>query len=221
MKNDNGTERELRSEIEVLQLKVADLDGQLQTVSGQREADRSEARRVITSLNEEISARLSEHTFVAATVKSELETASKSQEAAHQAREKTYKWQLSEAEKKLAYSEKISNRRAQELDAATDRIGTLTALRDDANTLLRHFMDGIIEDARGPKSVILRHFGIGVKEARRKSSERLRLSGIFDAEWYSSANPDVGTSGADPAQHFIDFGYMEGRPPNARFAAAR
>lgn len=48
---------------------------------------------------------------------------------------------------------------------------------------------------------------------------RLKRSGTFDENWYLLQNPDVSTSGVNPAIHYIRFGAAEGRKPNAKAAA--
>lgn len=60
---------------------------------------------------------------------------------------------------------------------------------------------------------------------RRQMARKIALleaSGLFDAEWYSQAHPDVEHSELAPATHFILFGRAEGRhplPDLARFLA--
>lgn len=41
--------------------------------------------------------------------------------------------------------------------------------------------------------------------------------GYFDREFYSSCNPDVIAAGLDPFEHFFNFGFKEGKAPNAVF----
>ena len=45
----------------------------------------------------------------------------------------------------------------------------------------------------------------------------VRQSGLFDAEWYRSRNPDVAASGLDPLRHYVEFGASEGRAPGPGF----
>jgi hypothetical protein len=45
-------------------------------------------------------------------------------------------------------------------------------------------------------------------------------SGLWDAEWYLDAYPDVETAGMDPLRHFVAFGSLEGRSPGPKFDAA-
>ena len=36
--------------------------------------------------------------------------------------------------------------------------------------------------------------------------------GLFDAQYYLAANPDVAAAGVDPLAHYLAFGAQEGRP---------
>lgn len=51
----------------------------------------------------------------------------------------------------------------------------------------------------------------------KRMAKRLRNSGYFDYEWYLQQNPDVAEADIDAAQHFIEYGYAEGRTPSPRF----
>jgi glycosyltransferase involved in cell wall biosynthesis len=44
-----------------------------------------------------------------------------------------------------------------------------------------------------------------------------RVSGLFDAAWYLQRNPDVAESGKDPLDHYLNFGWKEGRAPSPWF----
>src|SRR4051794_32618805 len=39
----------------------------------------------------------------------------------------------------------------------------------------------------------------------------------FDPEYYLMANPDVAAAGVDPYQHYLQYGWREGRNPSAKF----
>lgn len=45
----------------------------------------------------------------------------------------------------------------------------------------------------------------------------IRESGLFDEEYYLNENPDVKESGADPIEHYCEFGWKEGRNPSPDF----
>lgn len=58
---------------------------------------------------------------------------------------------------------------------------------------------------------------------RRRRREQLRLiasSPLFDAQWYLATYTDVAAAGVDPAAHFLDTGWLEGRDPGPDFATS-
>lgn len=57
---------------------------------------------------------------------------------------------------------------------------------------------------------------VGLLQERRKTL----MTGMFDAEWYRNAYPDVALSGLDPVYHYLMFGVKEGRNPNPSFSTA-
>ena len=50
--------------------------------------------------------------------------------------------------------------------------------------------------------------------------ELLAKSGLFDAEYYLSANPDIAALNVDPLLHYLETGCHEGRNPNRDFDTA-
>ncbi len=59
-------------------------------------------------------------------------------------------------------------------------------------------------------------------DAKRRANQ-LRIvaeSGLFVAEYYLTAYPDIAEAGVDPLEHFFDHGYTEGRKPNPYFDPA-
>jgi GT2 family glycosyltransferase/glycosyltransferase involved in cell wall biosynthesis len=58
-----------------------------------------------------------------------------------------------------------------------------------------------------------------VQRARIRT-RRNKADGIFDADWYLAAYPDVRALGVDPAHHFIHQGAAEGRKPGPAFDPA-
>ncbi|WP_027080905.1 sulfotransferase family protein [Luteimonas mephitis] len=53
--------------------------------------------------------------------------------------------------------------------------------------------------------------------AVRRDAELIRASGLFDDAWYLVMNPDVLASGADPIEHYLLHGAIEGRDPSEEF----
>jgi hypothetical protein len=56
------------------------------------------------------------------------------------------------------------------------------------------------------------------RRAVEQAAELLRTSSLFDPEWYLSRYPDVAQNGSDPARHYLEFGWREGRNPSAGFS---
>ncbi len=42
---------------------------------------------------------------------------------------------------------------------------------------------------------------------------------LFNAKWYLAEYPDVARAGMDPAQHYLQFGVLEGRDPGPNFSS--
>ncbi len=50
--------------------------------------------------------------------------------------------------------------------------------------------------------------------------QKLVIRKEFDPDFYLALNPDVATSPTDPLSHFVEFGWREGRDPNAFFSTS-
>ena len=55
------------------------------------------------------------------------------------------------------------------------------------------------------------------KMKERKIAERLRASGVFDADHYRTISPESAQALGDPVMHYVRHGASEGRNPNAAF----
>ncbi len=53
---------------------------------------------------------------------------------------------------------------------------------------------------------------------RRRALRVIRGSGLFDAAWYLSQNPDVARAGLDPARHYLAHGAADRRDPGPHFS---
>ncbi len=62
-----------------------------------------------------------------------------------------------------------------------------------------------------PPTLCLRHF------LERRFTGQVNPVPVFDAAYYLDNNPDVAAGGADPFEHFLCFGWNEGRNPAAAF----
>ena len=50
-----------------------------------------------------------------------------------------------------------------------------------------------------------------------EQADEIRASGLFDETWYLQTYPDVAEAQVDPVEHFLKYGWLEGRNPNASF----
>jgi len=57
----------------------------------------------------------------------------------------------------------------------------------------------------------------GSDKELRKDLALLYTSNLFDAKWYLECYKDVMDSGLDPAEHYLKFGFKEGRQPGPNF----
>lgn len=65
-----------------------------------------------------------------------------------------------------------------------------------------------------------RHAEPSPKSEVAANTERDLVSQEFDREYYLAANPDVATAGMEPVDHFLKYGWREGRNPNSKFDTA-
>ncbi|WP_083276861.1 sulfotransferase [Sphingobium phenoxybenzoativorans] len=56
--------------------------------------------------------------------------------------------------------------------------------------------------------------------AKRQETQlnTIRQSDLFDKDWYLTKYADVGKQGVDPALHYLNYGWREGRDPSASFS---
>jgi len=54
--------------------------------------------------------------------------------------------------------------------------------------------------------------------SREETIRLITESGLFDEAYYRETYPDVAASGIDPLEHWIDYGFGEGRDPSASFS---
>ena len=54
-----------------------------------------------------------------------------------------------------------------------------------------------------------------------KNVKIIKRSTLFYDSWYLAQNPDVAESGTNPLQHYMEYGFKEGRDPNPQFDTSR
>ncbi len=57
-------------------------------------------------------------------------------------------------------------------------------------------------------------------DAARDAADVIRASGLFDEAFQAAAYPDLAEAGIDPLDHYVNFGWKEGRRPNPFFDTA-
>jgi hypothetical protein len=65
---------------------------------------------------------------------------------------------------------------------------------------------------------------VGLRSRSRKNAKliaAIHRTGFFDAAYYLANNPDVAANGIDPALHFAQRGWKEGRKPGPQFDPAQ
>jgi hypothetical protein len=68
-----------------------------------------------------------------------------------------------------------------------------------------------------PARIRARHERATTEKALQERARVLGGSPWFDRDWYLETYPDVAVSGMDPAWHYLEFGWKEGRNPSTRF----
>lgn len=54
-------------------------------------------------------------------------------------------------------------------------------------------------------------------QQNKKFLKVIEASQYFDPEWYLNRNPDVRNAGMNPAEHYLLYGWKEGRCPGPEF----
>ncbi|MCW5770556.1 MAG: polysaccharide pyruvyl transferase family protein [Rhodospirillaceae bacterium] len=81
--------------------------------------------------------------------------------------------------------------------------------------LLRTLLDGM----HGKERAIAAENRAGRGSAADGDRILVGQSGLFDGAWYVAQNPDVASSGIEPLDHFMRYGWREGRKPSPQFEA--
>jgi hypothetical protein len=77
---------------------------------------------------------------------------------------------------------------------------------------------GLAAVLRPGKRLIKRTFGDAEGKKRELALALLHGSFLFDRDWYLETYPDVAAGGIDPAEHYLEFGWREGRDPGPGFS---
>lgn len=204
-------------ELEKLRAQLAERDERLRDLEARRALEQEDARLATYHVSLEASNRLAEQESALGSARREM---------------KALRGRVIETEAELT---RVKAELTRVQTASTQVEAELTCVRTklqhsqqesveiavQARSLLDDYMQYVHNEIHRPARRIfsrlhpLKHF------RHRKFVERLRGSAYFDAEWYLARNADVAESGMDPALHFIEYGFPEGRAPNSRFEEAR
>ena len=77
---------------------------------------------------------------------------------------------------------------------------------------------GVAQEIRGIESLLISNVPVGALRRDLQFAETVRNSVFFDENWYVSNYPEVGTSGIDPAEHYVRIGASEGYDPGPLFS---
>jgi len=68
--------------------------------------------------------------------------------------------------------------------------------------------------------LLRRMFGRSERKVQAFKASLIRSSQLFDGDWYIVRYPDVAAAGIDPAVHYLESGWKEGRDPSQSFSTA-
>ena len=86
----------------------------------------------------------------------------------------------------------------------------LNGIRGDKSSAARSIQPGFSDRIRMRREIML---GSALRD--------IRDSELFDAEYYLENNPDVRSTGADPARHYFLHGWLENRDPSSAFSTGQ
>jgi len=75
--------------------------------------------------------------------------------------------------------------------------------------------------ARAAINILTLPFSIKPRGRMARDLALIRNSGLFDPTWYLARYPDVARTGIDPARHYLQHGWLEGRDPGPGFSSER
>lgn len=105
-------------------------------------------------------------------------------------------------------------------------IGWKEGRNPNENFSIRFYLDTHIDVAESGINPFVHYYNYGINEERLVSSVNYTseaafkevLKRNFDKNYYLQNNPDVAASQIDPLEHFLQFGWKEGRGPSENFS---
>lgn len=153
-----------------------------------------------------------------ATLRKALEIQREAQQAAAEAQQAAAAAQQAERDRHaaaaLALGREIAGL-AQEIDSQARASGAVA--RQFLQAHMAMLRRGIRPAGAGRLGRLLARLDPLRQRRLRRAAAGLRAAGLIDPDWYAARNADVAASGADPAQHFVEHGFAEGRLPAPLF----
>ncbi len=236
---------ETTDKVDALQAQLADRDQRLADLSTARDDERKSAKDALSKLSQDTAVRLANQEAAKielsrkaedmARKKAELEARlSAAQEAARlqteelatvrkvaeegRKRASTAERDLEQERERFMISQTTTAKEMAELTRQLMKAETTSReTRDDAMALMRSYMDNLYGMVFPPRPRVVGYLDPFKRKRLERAAYALKNVGFFDADWYLKQNGDVSEAGRDPASHFIEYGYKEGRAPSARF----
>ncbi|HEY8592005.1 MAG TPA: hypothetical protein VIL42_03965 [Sphingomicrobium sp.] len=140
---------------------------------------------------------------------------------AQTAEKSALKQQLKTVTGKYRSTQQILAREREQLKQLKRRIAQLDhELEGYRQSLLWRAYVRLARAGRQARGALLAPFGGSKRRRRSRALQLLRSSSYFDAAWYLDRYPDVAAGEVDPATHYLESGWREGRDPGPTFSTS-
>lgn len=152
----------------------------------------------------------------------ELETVRRDEQAAVaalSAETDELRTELKDVKKKYRSTQHQLSRDRERLKRTDERLAEeQKALKEIRASRLWRMQAGLSAVSQRSMSLLKNPLGLSGRKLRADQARRLRESPLFDGDWYLQRYPDVATAGIDPAIHYLESGWKEGRDPSKSFS---
>lgn len=166
--------------------------------------------RDLTARNRDLAARLKAAEAGLARRDGQIATLRKALEVAREAQQAERAARQAERDRHAAAARALG----QEIAGLAGQAQAITTV---ARQLLQAHMAtlrrGIGPAGAGRLGRLLARFDLLRRRRLQRTAAGLRAAGLIDPDWYAARYADVAASGADPALHFVEHGFAEGRLP--------
>lgn len=139
---------------------------------------------------------------------------------ASQQQKKSLKEELASKTKALLHEKKQRQRIEQKLTSKLETLEEALSIAESSKNILEYEYSQLrnskywklLAPAKSLKGRLFKE-----DNGLKKDMALLYTSNLFDAKWYLECYKDVEASGLDPAEHYLKFGFKEGRQPGPNF----